>query len=56
MTDALLAEFLASFDDSQYPSDFLEKYELLECLANNEIGETLLIKDRQTGEYFVAKC
>jgi serine/threonine protein kinase len=28
----------------------------MECLAQTELGETLLVRDRQTGEYSVAKC
>ncbi|NTV37492.1 MAG: protein kinase, partial [Anaerolineaceae bacterium] len=56
MTDALIQEFLSEFDESHYPGDFLQQYELMECLANHEIGETLLVKDRETGVYSVAKC
>lgn len=56
MTDALVEDFLAHFDDSRFPADFLQRYELLECLSQTALGETLLIKERQTGEHFVAKC
>ncbi len=56
MPDAFIEGFLANFDDSRFPGDFLQRYELMECLSHNEIGETLLVKDRQTGEYDVAKC
>ena len=56
MTDAFIEAFLTTFDDSRYPGNLLQQYELMECLSHNEIGETLLIKDRQTGEQFVAKC
>jgi serine/threonine protein kinase len=56
MSDAFVEQFLAEFDDSCYPEEFLQKYELIECLAHNEMGETLLIKDWQTGENYVAKC
>jgi serine/threonine protein kinase len=56
MTEAFVKTFLDSFDDSRFPGDFLQSYELMECLSDNEMGETLLIKDRQTGEYYVAKC
>lgn len=56
MTDAFIDQFLASFDDSHYPTDFMERYELMECLSHNEMGETLLVKDRHTNEYYVAKC
>jgi len=56
MTDAFIESFLATFDDSRFPEDFLHHYELMECLSYNETGETLLVKDQQTGKYCVAKC
>jgi Serine/threonine protein kinase len=56
MADALLEEFLAGFDGEHYPADFQRDYEALECLAHNEQGETLLVKDRKTGSLCVAKC
>lgn len=48
--------FLSDFDDSRYPIDFLQHYETLECLSNNQMGETLLVKEKQTGNFCVAKC
>lgn len=45
-----------SFDDSRFPYGFLADYEAMECLSSNGTGETLLVKARQTGTYFVAKC
>ncbi len=56
MTDAFIEDFMDHFDDSRFPSDFLRDYEMMECLSQNEAGETLLVKDRQTGEHCVAKC
>lgn len=56
MTDTFIEAFLATFDDSRFPKDFLQQYELMECLSRNELGETLLVKDRQTGKHYVAKC
>jgi serine/threonine protein kinase len=56
MTDTFVEQFLAEFDDSCYPEEFLQKYELIECLAHNEMGETLLVKNWQTGEHYIAKC
>jgi len=56
MTDAIVEDFLASFDDSRFPAAFLMRYELMECLSNHALGETLLVKDRQTGEHYIAKC
>jgi hypothetical protein len=56
MADALLEEFLDRFDGEHYPANFRRDYEALECLAHNEQGETLLVKDRKTGSLCVAKC
>lgn len=54
--DAFVEKFLAGFDDSRYPDSLLQDYELIECLAHNEMGETLLVRDRETGDHYVAKC
>ncbi len=45
-----------SFDDSRFPHGFLADYEAMECLSYNETGETLLVKAKYTGTYFIAKC
>lgn len=54
--DQFIEGFLKDFTDNQYPVELLKKYVLMECLANNEQGETLLVKERQTGNLQVAKC
>jgi serine/threonine protein kinase len=56
MAESFIDNFLSEFNDDQYPADFLVDYEPMECLAHNEFGETLLVKDRQTDSYYVAKC
>jgi len=43
-------------DDLRYPQDFLNQYELLECFAQKTESETFLVKNRQSGEFAVAKC
>lgn len=55
MDKEILNDFLEGFDDNYYPEDFLDKYEPIECLAQNQMGETLLIKDRFDTDY-IAKC
>ncbi len=40
----------------RYPPGFLDEYEPFECLADNETGETLLVKNKRTGMFYVAKC
>lgn len=56
MTEAFIANFLTEFDDSRFPEAFLQRYEALECLSESALGETLLVKDRPSGELYVAKC
>lgn len=56
MDKSTLDDFLSGFDDSRFPGDFLQNYEPMECLASNPTGETLLVKNWQTGAYFVVKC
>jgi|AGTN01.1.fsa_nt_gi Serine/threonine protein kinase len=55
MDKYVLNDFLSGFDDKRYPGAFLQKYELMECLANNPMGETLLVKDRFNA-FYIAKC
>mgnify|MGYP001447455640 CR=1 FL=1 len=40
----------------RYPQGFLDEYEPFECLAGNEGTETLLVKNKRTGMFYVAKC
>lgn len=56
MDESLVTGFIKSFDDSYFPESFRNTYEPMECLSNNEMCETLLVKHRKTGEYFVTKC
>lgn len=56
MDKTFIDDFLSTFDDSRYPVDFLQNYETLECLADGKMGETLLVRERQTGNFCVAKC
>lgn len=56
MDEAFIVSFLDEIDDSRFPVDFLKVYEAAECLAHCEETETLLVRNRKTGEYQVAKC
>ncbi len=55
MDREIINDFLKGFDDNYYPKNFLEKYEPVECLAQNQMGETLLVRDRFDTDY-IAKC
>ncbi|MEN6595975.1 MAG: protein kinase [Clostridiaceae bacterium] len=55
---SVASEFLLEFEHGEadyYPEEFLQKYEPIECLANNQMGETLLVKDHENRPYIV-KC
>lgn len=56
MTNEFIENFEASFDDSRFPSDFMQNYELMECFSHNDMGETFFVKDRHTSDYYVTKC
>lgn len=48
--------FLQTFSDTVFPRQFVEKYELLECLGTSEQSETLLVKDFASGQKYIVKC
>ncbi|MGV8027002.1 MAG: protein kinase [Anaerolineaceae bacterium] len=56
MAEDFSEDFLENYDDNRFPQDFLQQYEPMECFSHNEMGETLLVKERQTGTYYAAKC
>ena len=55
MTVLSIKEFLSGYENGRYPEGFLADYELIECLAHNAQGETLLVRNKD-GLLFVAKC
>ena len=56
MYDAYIESILSGCEIGRYPEGFLTDFEALECFAHSDLGETLLVKNRKTGERFVAKC
>jgi hypothetical protein len=56
MNSDVLTELLLVSQSDRYPDGFLNDYEPLECLAHREGCETLLVKNKQTGVHYVAKC
>ena len=56
MIDAEQQDAVFNFDDARYPAAFFADYEALCCLSGSENAETLLVKNRQTGVQFLAKC
>ena len=51
-----LHPWLESCDLTRYPQGFLNDYEPFECLADSDCAETLLVKNKRTGMFYVAKC
>ncbi len=56
MDDAYIEQILSECGGAPYPDAFLAQYEPMECLAQNNTGATLLVRNKQTGVFFVAKC
>ena len=53
--DELLDAIHKAYDDDAYPPGFLERFTIMECLAEREGCDTFLVQDR-AGEPFIAKC
>lgn len=43
-------------DESEYPSELINKYALIECYGDKENTRTFLVQDMESGGKFVAKC
>ncbi len=56
MDDAYIESILTECGSTRFPEGFLRDYEVIECLAHNDAGETLLVTNKQTHSHFVAKC
>lgn len=49
-------EIRSALDESRFPKELLDGYELLECLSYGENHETLLVRSKADGTLCVAKC
>ena len=56
MDDRELDNLIGTCDCGRYPQEFLADYEPFECLAAGDACETLLVKHKRTGVFYVAKC
>ena len=52
----IVADIESIFSDSSYPQAFLDAWDQMECLASHSGRETLLVRNKQSGEMAVAKC
>ena len=55
MNDDILKEILSAYDDVDYPEEFSSKYDIMECLSDQNGILTFLVQDRE-GTRYVAKC
>lgn len=53
---AAVAAIQNAFDDEEYPTEFLEKYDQLERLAGSHGTETFLVRRKGSNLLYVAKC
>ena len=53
--DSLLEAIIRSYDDEAYPAEFLERFTLVECLAERLGVDTFVAIDDE-GKHYVAKC
>lgn len=44
------------FLEYEYPKDFLDEYDQMECLASQKGRETFLVREKSTGRFAIAKC
>lgn len=54
--NVIVEKIQSVFDKTNYPDDFLAKYDQMECLASHDGRETFLVREKNSGELFVAKC
>ena len=52
----MVEDMQSVFAESQYPQDFLDAYDQMECLASHSGRETFLVRKKENGETAVAKC
>ena len=52
----IVEDMQSVFAESNYPQDFLDAYDQMECLASHGGRETFLVRKKENGEMAVAKC
>ncbi|MEL7609640.1 MAG: protein kinase [Bacillota bacterium] len=56
MNEGLAGYVLEDYDETRYPKEFFADYEAMACIAHSASSETLRVKNRRTGDCFLAKC
>ena len=52
----IVEDIQSVFAESNYPQDFLDAYDQMECLASHSGRETFLVRKKENGDMAVAKC
>ena len=52
----IVEDMTSVLSESGYPQDFLAEYDQMECLASGGGRETFLVRNKDSGQYAVAKC
>lgn len=53
---AAVSDIEKAYDASLFPMEFLEQYDQVECLAASHGTETFLVRQKDGGNLFIAKC
>ena len=52
----IVEDIQSVFEENNYPQEFLNAYDQMECLASHSGRETFLVRKKETGGMAVAKC
>ena len=52
----IVEDIQSVFEENNYPPDFLDTYDQMECLDSHRGKETFLVRRKDNGEMAVAKC
>ncbi len=56
MSKSFAEDFMKTFDDLSLPREISERFDIMECLAKNNYGETYLLSEIDSGKRYVLKC
>ncbi len=56
MSKSFAQEFLQTFDDFKLPLELSDRFEVIECFAKSDYGETYLLSEKDSGKWYVLKC
>jgi len=56
MSKSFAAEFMETFDQPGLPEEINGRFDVVECLAKTQYGETFLLEEKDGGKFYVLKC